>query len=108
MTDFSLPQLAAQAAPEFMDAASAKAWLEHVPLANLGAAQHQMLLQLEEFNRYATSAAVRLEALEALRDAVNFVQIEQAKRFVSCALTDLRCMRFSFREWLSGKRSSNE
>lgn len=86
MTDFSLPPLAAQAAPEFMDAASAKAWLDHVPLANLGAAQHQMLLQLEEFNRYATSAAVRLEALEALRDAVNFVQIEQAKRFTHRAL----------------------
>jgi hypothetical protein len=86
VTDFSLPPLAAQAAPEFMDAASAKAWLDHVPLANLGAAQHQMLLQLEEFNRYATSAAVRLEALEALRDAVNFVQIEQAKRFTHRAL----------------------
>ena len=86
MTDFALPQLAAQAAPEFMDAKSAKVWLEHVPLANLGAAQHQMLLQLEEFNRFATSAAVRLEALETLREAVNFVQIEQAKRFTHRAL----------------------
>ena len=86
LTDFALPQLAAQAAPEFMDVASAKAWLEHVPLANLGAAQHQMLLQFEEFNRFATSAAVRLEVLEALRDAVNFVQIEQAKRFTHRAL----------------------
>ena len=86
MTDFSLPQLVAQAAPEFMDAASAKAWLEHVPLANVGAAQHQMLLQLEDYNRYATSAAARLETLETLRDAVNFVQIEQAKRFTHRAL----------------------
>ena len=86
MTDFSLPQLVAQAAPEFMDAASAKAWLEHVPLANVGAAQHQMLLQLEDYNRYATSASARLETLETLRDAVNFVQIEQAKRFTHRAL----------------------
>ncbi|MGH8676133.1 MAG: hypothetical protein ACREVG_17740 [Burkholderiales bacterium] len=86
MTDFVLPQLAAQAAPEFMDAASAKAWLEHVPLANVPAAQHQMLLQLEEYNRYATSASVRLETLETLRDAVHFVQIEQAKRFTHRAL----------------------
>jgi hypothetical protein len=86
VTDFSLPPLAAQAAPEFADAASAKTWLEHVPLANVGAAQHQMLLQLEDFNRYATSAAVRLETLETLRDAVNFVQIEQAKRFTHRAL----------------------
>ena len=86
MTDFALPQLAAQAAPEFVDAKSAKVWLEHVPLANLGAAQHQMLLQLEEFNRFATSAAVRLEVLETLREAINFVQIEQAKRFTHRAL----------------------
>lgn len=86
MTDFSLPQLAAQAAPEFVDAASAKAWLEHVPLANVGAAQHQMLLQLEDYNRYAASASARLETMETLRDAVNFVQIEQAKRFTHRAL----------------------
>jgi cyclic-di-GMP-binding protein len=86
VTDFSLPQLVAQAAPEFMDSASAKAWLEHVPLANVGAAQHQMLLQLEDYNRYATSASARLETLETLRDAVNFVQIEQAKRFTHRAL----------------------
>ena len=86
MTDFVLPQLAAQAAPEFMDAASAKAWLEHVPLANVAAAQHQMLLQLAEYNRYATSASARLETLEVLRDAVHFVQIEQAKRFTHRAL----------------------
>ena len=86
VTDFALPQLAAQAAPEFMDSASAKAWLEHVPLANLGAAQHQMLLQVEEFNRFATSPSVRLEVLETLRDAINFVQIEQAKRFTHRAL----------------------
>jgi len=86
VTDFALPQLAAQAAPEFTEAASARAWLEHVPLANLGGAQQQMLQQLQEFNRFATSAPVRLEALEALRDAVNFVQIEQAKRFTHRAL----------------------
>ncbi|MGH9578801.1 MAG: hypothetical protein ACRD3R_15285, partial [Terriglobales bacterium] len=86
MTDFVLPQLAAQAAPEFVDAASARAWLEHVPLANVAAAQHQMLLQLEEYNRYAASALARLETLETLRDAANFVQIEQAKRFTHRAL----------------------
>lgn len=86
MTDFALPQLAAQAAPEFVDAQSARAWLEVVPLANVAAAQHQLLLQLEEFNRYATSASARLETLETLREAAHFVQIEQAKRFTHRAL----------------------
>ena len=41
MTDFALPQLTAQAAPEFTDAKSARTWLEHVPLANLGGAQQR-------------------------------------------------------------------
>jgi cyclic-di-GMP-binding protein len=81
-----LPELSPKAAPEFADAASCKAWLEHVPLANVGTAQHQLLSQLEEFNRFPASAAVRLAALETLREAVHFVQIEQAKRFTNRAL----------------------
>src|SRR5512132_3766846 len=81
-----LPELSPKAAPEFADAASCKAWLEHVPLANVGTAQHQLLSQLEEFNRFPASAAVRLAVMETLREAVQFVQIEQAKRFTNRAL----------------------
>ena len=81
-----LPELSPKAAPEFADAASCKAWLEHVPLANVGTAQHQMLSQVEELNRFPASAAVRLAVLETLREAVHFVQIEQAKRFTNRAL----------------------
>jgi len=86
MKDMDLPGFAADAAPEFTDEASAKAWLEHVPLANVAAAQQQLLGQLQEFNRYAAKAASRLEVLEALREAVQFVQIEQARRFTNRAL----------------------
>lgn len=86
MPDFELPGLAARAAPEFTDAATAKTWLNGVPLVNVVAAQHQLLLQVGEFNRYATPASQRLETLEVLREAVNFVQIEQAKRFIHRAL----------------------
>ena len=81
-----LPGFSADAAPEFVDEASAKAWLEDVPLANVAAAQQQLLAQLEEFNRYAATAETRLEVLEAVREAVNFVQIEQARRFTNRAL----------------------
>src|SRR5258708_34210205 len=81
-----LPELSPKAAPEFADAASCKAWLEHVPLANVGTAQHQLLSQVEEFNRFTVSAAVRLAVMETLREAVHFVQIEQAKRFTNRAL----------------------
>src|SRR5881394_1066752 len=81
-----LPELSASAAPEFTDAASCKAWLEHVPLANVAAAQSELLEQLEEYNSFPAAAAQRLSVLEALREAVNFVQIEQAKRFANRAL----------------------
>ncbi|MBV8032665.1 MAG: hypothetical protein JO035_14230 [Betaproteobacteria bacterium] len=81
-----LPELAPGASPEFVDLASAKAWLENVPLANVAAAQAELLGQLEELNRFPTAATNRLAVLEALREAVNFVQVEQAKRFMNRAL----------------------
>src|SRR5260221_2278829 len=81
-----LPELSEDASPEFTDAATCKAWLEHVPLANVAAAQSELLEQLEEFNRFPAAASPRLGVLEALREAVNFVQIEQAKRFANRAL----------------------
>jgi hypothetical protein len=81
-----LPELSADAAPEFVDAAGCKAWLENVPLANVSAAQQELLAQLEVLNAFPASAAHRLAIMEALREAVNFVQIEQAKRFTNRAL----------------------
>ena len=72
---FTLPEIDPAARPEFSDAASCKAWLEHVPLANVSTAQHQLLIQVEEFNRFAAAPKERFEALEAAREAVSFVQI---------------------------------
>ena len=89
MTDlsaFKLPKIDPAARPEFTDGASCKSWLENVPLANVATAQHQLLMQFEEFNRAAAAPKNRFEALEAAREAVNFVQIEQAKRFTNRAL----------------------
>jgi len=86
MKPLDLPAFSPDAAPEFSDAATAKAWLESVPLANVAAAQHQLLAQIQEFNRYATRAVSRLATLEALREAVQFVEIEQARRFTNRAL----------------------
>ena len=86
MNKLELPELSPQAAPEFMDAATAKAWLENVPLANVSAAQQQLLAQMLEFNGYGTTAVSRLATLEVLREAVQFVEIEQARRFTNRAL----------------------
>ncbi len=86
MSEFGLPRLASDAHPEFVDAASCKKWLEDLPLANVAQAQRQLLSQLKEFNRFPAPAAKRLATLEAVREAANFVQIEQAKRFSNRAL----------------------
>jgi len=86
MNDIALPELSAQASPEFTDEESVKAWLDNIPLANVIESQRQLLDQLDEFNRLPTKATSRLAVLEALREAVNFVQIEQAKRFTNRAL----------------------
>ena len=79
----NLPELSPTAAPQFVDAASCKTWLEQLPLANVGAAQQDLLDELEEFNTFPASAANRLGAMETVREAVHFVQIEQAKRFMN-------------------------
>ena len=86
MSKLELPELSPQAEPEFVDTVTAKLWLEHVPLANVSAAQQQLLAQTQEFNRYGTAAVGRLATLEVLREAVQFVEIEQARRFTNRAL----------------------
>jgi cyclic-di-GMP-binding protein len=84
MTD--LPELSAAAAPQFVDPAACKAWLEHLPLADVATTQRELAAELELFNRFPTSAANRVAVMEALRETVNFVQVEQAKRFANRAL----------------------
>jgi hypothetical protein len=81
-----LASLSADAAPDFVDPPSCKAWLAHLPLANVAAAQQAMLAQLAQFARLPTTPANRLAVLEALREALHFVQLEQAKRFAYRAL----------------------
>lgn len=85
MTPPSLPELAADATPEFIDPAGCKEWLENLPLANVAAAQQELLSQTTELNRFPVRAATRLAVLEEIREAVNFTQIEQAKRFTNRA-----------------------
>ena len=86
MSEFELPSLSPDAVPKFVDGVTAKAWVSGVPLANVAGAQQALLEQLRQFNRCVTRANARLAALEVLREAVHFVQIEQAKRFTNRAL----------------------
>jgi cyclic-di-GMP-binding protein len=81
-----LAELSESASPEFTDAASCKSWLGHLPLSNVASAQRELATHLHEFNRFPTAAAQRLAVMETLREAVSFVQIEQARRFANRAL----------------------
>lgn len=81
-----LPELNPKAAPQFVDAASCKAWLENLPRANAALAQQDLLGELEAFNSFPSSATNRLAVLEGLRETVSFVQIEQARHFTNRAL----------------------
>jgi hypothetical protein len=81
-----LPDFSDDAAPEFADATGCKEWLQTVPLANVPAAQRELLGELDEFNRFAVKPAERLAVMEALREAVHFVQVEQVKKFANRAL----------------------
>src|SRR3954465_3116760 len=81
-----LPEFSDDASPEFGDLVECKEWLESVALANVGAARRELLGELEEFNRFPAKPAERLAVMEALREAVHFVQLEQIKRFSNRAL----------------------
>jgi len=81
-----LPDFSDDASPEFADAVGCKEWLQTVPLANVPTAQRELLGEIEEFNRFAAKPAERLAVLEALREAVHFVQVEQVKKFSNRAL----------------------
>ena len=83
MHDFRLPELSTEAKPDFTDSASCAAWLAELPLVNVAPSQVRLLDQLQELNRFDMPPAERLAVLEALREAVHFVQTEQIKKLSS-------------------------
>ncbi len=83
MADLDLPTISPDAEPEFTDASGCAKWLQTLPLINVGPAHVRLLGQLEELNAYKLAPAERLKILELMRDPVNFVQKELAKKFSS-------------------------
>ncbi|HKW37398.1 MAG TPA: hypothetical protein VJO54_06285 [Burkholderiales bacterium] len=83
MTDLDLPAVSPDARPEFTDASGCAKWLQTVPLINVGPAHVRLLEQLDELNVYKLAPAERLKILELIREPVNFVQKELAKKFSS-------------------------
>ena len=83
MHDFQLPEISAEAHPDFTDSASCAAWLTELPLVNVAPSQIRLLDQLHELNRFDLSPAERLGVLELLREPIYFVQAEQIKKLAN-------------------------
>jgi hypothetical protein len=81
--NFDLPIVSPDAKPEFRDAKSCAAWLQALPLINVGPSHGRLLGEIEELNCCSISPAERLKILETLRDAVLFVQTEHGKKFAN-------------------------
>lgn len=81
--NFDLPIVTPQANPDFRDAKSCAAWLESLPLINVGPSQGRLLGELEELNCCSIAAGERLQILELLREPIQFVQTEHAKKFAN-------------------------
>ena len=83
MPDFDLPEISADAKPDFTDSASCAAWLTELPLVNVAPAQIRLLDQLHQLNRFDMPPAERLGVLEVLREPIYFVQAEQIKKLAN-------------------------
>ncbi len=71
-----------RANPIFKDAESCAQWLGQLQLTNLQLAHNQLLIQISEFNRYPMRGLERLKTLELLRETVNHVQEDFAKKLI--------------------------
>ncbi|MFA6921478.1 MAG: hypothetical protein WC216_06510 [Gallionella sp.] len=69
-----------RADPIFKDAAGCGQWLAQLQLTNLQLAQGRLLAQINELNRYPMRALERLNTLELLRETVEHLQGELAKK----------------------------
>jgi hypothetical protein len=70
------------AKPAFHDVDGCKKWLSQLQLTNIGIAQGTLRKQIDELNRYAMKGETRLAILELLREPVEQLQSDFAKRLI--------------------------
>ena len=72
-----------RADPQFKDAAGCSEWLKQFQLTNLQLAHSTLLTQVHEFNRYPMRGLERLNTLERLREIIDHVQSDYAKKLIA-------------------------
>ena len=75
-----------RARPIFTDVASCTQWLNQLQLTNLQRAHSQLLAQIAEFNSYPMRGLERLNTLELLRETVEHIQADLARKLIDKAL----------------------
>lgn len=76
-----LPDTRPGTVTELSDAASCKHWVEQLPLTNPAQAQQALTAELKRFLQFKTGPLERLKTLEELRETVELVQTECAKKY---------------------------
>jgi cyclic-di-GMP-binding protein len=71
-----------RAKPIFTDVVSCAHWLNQLQLTNLQRAHGQLLTQITEFNSYPMRGLERLNTLELLRETVEHIQADLAKKLI--------------------------
>ena len=68
---------------QFIDSAGCKRWIDQLTLTNVQLTQQALTSQLASLGAAQIAPLERLKILETLRDPVNFVQAESAKRYAA-------------------------
>lgn len=79
--NFDLPATSTAQPPQFTNLDQCRDWQRALPLSNPVQTQAMLLQQMLLLNRYALPGAMRLAMLETLREPIQFVQEESAKKF---------------------------
>jgi hypothetical protein len=79
--NLNLPPLDSPQAPQIASLEQCKKWLAALPLTNMRTAQGEIAAQLAVLNRYPVTPLARLKVAEHLRETVNFIQTELAKKY---------------------------
>jgi hypothetical protein len=83
MLSLTLRKLGGELQPQISDLAACKRWLAALPLSNVQAAHGEIGGQLELLNCFPVAPLERLRIMEHLRETVDFVQAEVAKKYLN-------------------------
>lgn len=81
MLSLTLPKLGGELQPQISDLPACKRWLAALPLSNVQSAHSEVRAQLNLLNCFPVAALERLRIMEHLRETVDFIQGEVAKKY---------------------------